>query len=129
MSLTTALAAAAPFVSNEVLGSIAQAFDPSSLGSALRPLVGPAPLTSFPVPVQVSTKSPLIPEDPIAKQTLLDTIYGAYTMHKRRSVGALSGMTGLTESAIMKLLEGNSDFEVVDGLKTDIKYIRLKGLK
>lgn len=129
MSLTTALAAVAPNVDNETLGTVAKAFDPAALGAALRPLLGSfEPVATSEAVSGASTKSPEIPESPVARTALLDTIYNSFGTYRRRSATALSRATGLTPEAVIELVTGNNDFRVSQGRESGSTYISLNGL-
>jgi hypothetical protein len=129
MSLTTALAQVAPNVSNETLGTLAQAFDANALGAALRPLLGSfEPVATEEGVSTASTKSPEIPESPVARTALLDTIYNSFGTYRRRSATALSRATGLTPDAVVELVTGNSDFRVSVGRDSGNTFISLNGL-
>lgn len=129
MSLTTALAAVAPSVSNETLGTIAQAFDPTALGAALRPLLGTfEPVATNDAVSGASTKSPELPDSPVAKTALLETIYNSFGTFRRRSAVALSRSTGLTPDAVIELVSGNDDFRVSVGRDSGNTFISLNGL-
>lgn len=128
MSLTTALAAVAPNVSNAVLGEVAKAFDADALGAALRPLLSTMEPAATATGVESSNKSPELPESPVARTALLETIYGSFDNHRRRSVGALGRATGLTAEAVIELVTGNDDFRVSQGRNSGTTYVSLNGL-
>lgn len=129
MSLTKALAAVAPNVNNETLGTLARAFDPNALGAALRPLLGAAePVATTDAVEMVSVKSPVLPESPVARTALLDTIYNSFNKYRRRSTTALSVSTGLTPDAVLELIDGNGDFRVSQGTEGNNTYVSLSGL-
>jgi hypothetical protein len=126
MSLTTALASVAPNVSNEVLGTVAKAFDANALGAALRPLLGTfEPVATENAATGEGTKSPEIPESPVARTALLDTIYRAFETYRRRRASALARLTGLTSDAVVELVTGNNDFRVSVGRESGDTYISL----
>jgi len=126
MSLTKALAAVAPNVSNETLGTLAGAFSPDALGAALRPLLGVAEPES--TTSGIATKSPTVPTDPIAKSAILDTVYNSFGTYRRRSTTALAAATGLTSEAVLTLIEGNADFRVTNGRTSGSTFVSLNGL-
>ena len=129
MSLTNALAQVAPNVSNETLGSLAQAFAPEALGAALRPLLGTLePVATNDAATGVSTKSPEVPTNPVARTALLETIYGSFGTYRRRKVASLARATGLTSDAVLELLSGNTDFRVSQGRQSGDTYVSLAGL-
>lgn len=129
MSLTTALAAAAPNVDNETLGTIAKAFDANALGAALRPLLGSMePVATAGAVNGTSTKSPTLPESPVARTALLDTVYNSFGTYRRRSADALARATGLTPDAVLELVDGNADFRVSQGRDSGTTYVSLNGL-
>lgn len=129
MSLTSALAAVAPNVSNEVLGEVAKAFDAHALGAALRPMLGNfSPAETQAAVSGESAKSPKLPESTVARTALLDTIYNSFSgSHRRRSATALSRATGLTEEAVLELINGNNDFRVSQGRNSGKTYVSLQG--
>jgi hypothetical protein len=129
MSLTNALAEVAPNVSNSTLGTIAQAFDADALGAALRPLLGSfEPAATEAAVSGIATKSPTIPESPVARTALLDTIYGSFGTYRRRTVSALARSTGLTNDAVLELIEGNTDFRVSTGRNSGDVFISINRL-
>jgi len=111
--LTNALSAVAPSVTNEQLGTVAKAFDAAALGEALRPLLSGVVVTAG---VAASNKAEELPSDPAIRSSLIQTVYDAFSGgFSRRSLGALARSTGLLESAVLTLLEGNEDFRVSQG--------------
>ena len=123
-NITTAFAAAAPSIDNQTLGALASALDPAALGAVLRPLL----VAHVPTPAGgglVDTKSSTLPDNFTAMGELMDNVYDAFTDYRRRSLGALANITGLTPDAVTQLLENNEDFRFSNGSDTGRTYVSL----
>ena len=125
MSLTTTLATVARNVPNEVLGDLIKALDANVVGAVVRPLLDASvPATG----VEDSMKSDSVPDSPVARAALTETIYESFGTHRRRSATALARITGLTSDAVLELVSGNEDFRVSQGQTSGNTYVSLRGL-
>lgn len=55
-------------------------------------------------------------------------IYASFETFRRRSLGALARLTGLTEEFVRDIVETNSDFRVSGGRDTDRTFVSVRGL-
>ncbi len=69
-----------------------------------------------------------LPETSEGRRVTLLAIYNSYTVHRRRSLGALARITGLRPSALMVLINGNDDFRISTGRDSGEVYVSVRGI-
>lgn len=125
--MNTVIQQIAPNLSNEQLGLVVREFlisgalTPHQLGGTLRSVLQNAETSE----AEVSVKTDVIPEDAVARTALLDTVYSGFENYRRRSVTALARLTGLTETAVLQLIDGNTDFRVSVGRESGNTFVSL----
>lgn len=63
-----------------------------------------------------------------SREAFLSNVYSAFEgTRRRRSIKAISLITGFTNRVVLEVLEGNSDFRITEGRETGRTFISVRG--
>lgn len=68
------------------------------------------------------------PEDEPTRRALTQAIYNSFGEYRRRSVRALAQTTGLSQEAVLELLDGNTDFRISIGRDSGEQFVSVRGI-